>query len=209
MSVKTTYWFRSKKTNEVDGFGRRPVPAQFKKLAEERVSPAIELTQGSFSSGLLHRRTGHCPGFVLDSEDRDHWVLMPTHGIAFLRAIPALEKLELEDDEQIGVTIVKRALEEPLRLIACNAGHEGAVVVGKVRDSKRANFGSDATTEEYTDMISAGIRSGQSYPFCPTERGVHRGFDAHDGSSCLGDTRIRKSCSCAGWWRATDGLSEQ
>src|SRR6266705_1391820 len=59
--------------------------------------------------------------------------------------------------EQIGVNIVKRALEEPLRLIASNAGHEGAVVVGKVRDSKQPNFGFNAETEEYTDMISAGI----------------------------------------------------
>jgi chaperonin GroEL len=83
--------------------------------------------------------------------------IVPGGGIAFLRAIPALEKLGLEDDEQIGVTIVKRALEEPLRLIASNAGHEGAVVVGKVRDSKQANFGFNAATEEYTDMISAGI----------------------------------------------------
>jgi chaperonin GroEL len=83
--------------------------------------------------------------------------IVPGGGVAFLRAIPALAKLQLEGDEQIGVTIVKRALEEPLRLIASNAGHEGAVVVGKVRDSKQANFGFNAATEEYTDMIDAGI----------------------------------------------------
>jgi len=52
---------------------------------------------------------------------------------------------------------VKRALEEPLRLIASNAGHEGAIVVGKVRESKDPNFGFNAETEEYEDMISAGI----------------------------------------------------
>jgi len=83
--------------------------------------------------------------------------IVPGGGVAFLRAIPALDKLKLEDDEQIGVNIVKRALEEPLRLIASNAGHEGAVVVGKVREAKDRNFGFDAETEEYTDMISAGI----------------------------------------------------
>jgi chaperonin GroEL len=83
--------------------------------------------------------------------------IVPGGGVAFLRAIPALDKLQLEHDEQIGVTIVKRALEEPLRLIASNAGYEGAVVVAKVRDSKQANFGFNAATEEYTDMISAGI----------------------------------------------------
>src|SRR5437773_1668397 len=83
--------------------------------------------------------------------------IVPGGCVAFLRAIPALEKLKFQDDEQIGVTIVKRALEEPLRLIASNAGHEGAVVVGKVRDSKQANFGFNAAAEEYTDMIAAGI----------------------------------------------------
>jgi len=83
--------------------------------------------------------------------------IVPGGGVAFLRAIPALDKLELEDDEQIGVNIVKRALEEPLRLIASNAGHEGAVVVAKVRDSKQANFGFNAATEEYADMITSGI----------------------------------------------------
>jgi chaperonin GroEL len=83
--------------------------------------------------------------------------IVPGGGVAFLRAIPALEKLKLEDDEQIGVHIVKRALEEPLRLIASNAGQEGAIVVGKVRESAKPNYGFNAETEEYVDMISAGI----------------------------------------------------
>jgi chaperonin GroEL len=83
--------------------------------------------------------------------------IVPGGGVAFLRAIPALHKLKLEGDEQIGVNIVKRALEEPLRLIASNAGHEGAVVIGRVRDSKDPSFGFNAEKEEYADMISAGI----------------------------------------------------
>jgi chaperonin GroEL len=78
-------------------------------------------------------------------------------GVAFLRVMPALEKLKLEDDEKVGVNIVKRALEEPLRLIASNVGHEGAIVIAKVRDSAKVNYGFDANTEEYTDMIAAGI----------------------------------------------------
>src|SRR5438046_4062949 len=78
-------------------------------------------------------------------------------GTAILRCLPALEKVKLEHDEQIGVNIVKRSLEEPLRMIASNAGHEGAVVLGKVKEAKDANIGFDAATEEYTDMISAGI----------------------------------------------------
>jgi chaperonin GroEL len=83
--------------------------------------------------------------------------IVPGGGVALVRAIVPLEKLKLEGDEQIGVNIVKRSLEEPLRTIASNAGHEGAIVIGKVRDSKDANFGFNAASEEYTDMISAGI----------------------------------------------------
>ena len=83
--------------------------------------------------------------------------IVPGGGVAFVRAVPALDKVKLEHDEQIGVNIVKRALEEPLRMIASNAGHEGAVVLGKVKEAKDPNLGFDAATEEYTDMISAGI----------------------------------------------------
>jgi len=83
--------------------------------------------------------------------------IVPGGGVALLRAIPVLEKLKLEGDEQIGVNIVRRALEEPLRTIASNAGFEGAIVIGKVRESKDPNFGFNAASEEYTDMISAGI----------------------------------------------------
>jgi chaperonin GroEL len=83
--------------------------------------------------------------------------IVPGGGVAFLRVIPVLDNLKLEDDEQIGVNIVKRALEEPLRLIASNAFHEGAIVIGKVRDSSKANYGFDAAAEEYVDMIAAGI----------------------------------------------------
>jgi len=83
--------------------------------------------------------------------------IVPGGGVAFVRAVPALDKVKLEHDEQIGVNIVKRSLEEPLRMIASNAGHEGAVVLGKVKEAKDPNLGFDAATEEYTDMISAGI----------------------------------------------------
>jgi chaperonin GroEL len=78
-------------------------------------------------------------------------------GTALLRCLPALEKLKLHDDEAIGANIVKRALEEPLRQIAENAGHEGAVVVGRVRESKDENFGFNAETGEFGDMVKAGV----------------------------------------------------
>src|ERR1700758_2479918 len=78
-------------------------------------------------------------------------------GVALIRCIAVLDKLKLNDDEAVGVGIVKRALEEPARQIALNAGHEGAVVIGKIRDSKDENFGFNADTGEYGDMVKAGV----------------------------------------------------
>jgi chaperonin GroEL len=83
--------------------------------------------------------------------------IVPGGGTALLRCLPALEKLKLHDDEVIGVNIVKRALEEPTRQIAQNAGREGAVVVGRVRESKDENFGFNAETGEFGDMVKAGV----------------------------------------------------
>jgi chaperonin GroEL len=78
-------------------------------------------------------------------------------GVALLRSVPALEKLKAEGDEQIGINIVKRALEEPLRLIAANAGWEGAVVVEKVKSNSNANFGFNAQSETFGDLVDAGV----------------------------------------------------
>ena len=78
-------------------------------------------------------------------------------GTALLRCLPSLEKLKLQDDEAIGVNIVKRALEEPMRQIAQNAGHEGALVVGRVRESKEEDFGFNAETGEFGDLVKAGV----------------------------------------------------
>lgn len=82
--------------------------------------------------------------------------IVPGGGVALLRCIPALEKLKLEGDQQLGVAIVKRALEEPIRQIVNNCGLEGSVVVEKVKTEK-TNMGFDANIEQYVDMISAGI----------------------------------------------------
>ncbi len=84
--------------------------------------------------------------------------IVPGGGVAFVRAQKALENFKLDnEDENIGVGIVKRALEEPLRQIVANAGHEGAVVVDKVRSNKSANYGFNAETEEYGDMLAMGV----------------------------------------------------
>ncbi len=83
--------------------------------------------------------------------------IVPGGGTAYLRCIPALDSLKLTPEQQVGVNIVRRALEEPIRQIVANAGGEGSVVVEKVRADKNVNFGFNAATEEYVDMIKAGI----------------------------------------------------
>jgi chaperonin GroEL len=83
--------------------------------------------------------------------------IVPGGGVALARAVSSLDKLKLEGDEQIGANIVKRAIAEPLRMIAENAGEEGAIVLGKVTDSKDTNFGYNALTGEYEDLVKAGV----------------------------------------------------
>ncbi|MBW1729987.1 MAG: chaperonin GroEL [Deltaproteobacteria bacterium] len=82
--------------------------------------------------------------------------IVPGGGVAYLRALKALEKASFPGDEQLGLDLVKRALEEPVRQIANNAGFEGSVVVQKVKDGKGA-FGFNAETGEYEDLIKAGV----------------------------------------------------
>jgi len=78
-------------------------------------------------------------------------------GTALLRCLNVLDKIKAEGDELVGVGIVKRALEEPTRQIAHNAGFEGAVVIGKIRESKDENYGFNAETGEYGDMVKMGV----------------------------------------------------
>ena len=83
--------------------------------------------------------------------------IVPGGGVALARCASVLEKVKAEGDEQIGINIVKRAITEPLRMIAENAGEEGAVVLGKVLDSKETNFGYNAFSNEYEDLVKAGV----------------------------------------------------
>src|SRR5205807_58507 len=83
--------------------------------------------------------------------------IVPGGGVALARCATALNKLKLEGDEQIGINIVKRALQEPLRQIAENAGEEGAIVLGKVLESKDPNFGYNALSGEFEDLVKAGV----------------------------------------------------
>jgi len=83
--------------------------------------------------------------------------IVPGGGVAFIRAQASLKSLKLDEDEQIGVDIVKRAIEEPIRMIVYNAGGEGSIVVEKVRASKDRNFGYNALTDVYEDLVVAGV----------------------------------------------------
>jgi chaperonin GroEL len=83
--------------------------------------------------------------------------IVPGGGVALVRAQGALEKVRGTDDEKIGVEIIRRALEEPIRLIAQNAGAEGSIVVARVKDSKEKNFGYNAANDTYEDLVKAGV----------------------------------------------------
>ncbi|HEX8718038.1 MAG TPA: chaperonin GroEL [Gemmatimonadaceae bacterium] len=84
--------------------------------------------------------------------------IVPGGGVAFIRAQKALKSLKLsEPDEQVGVEIIRRAIEEPLRMIVHNAGAEGSIVLERVRESKNNNYGYNALTDTYEDLIQAGV----------------------------------------------------
>ncbi len=83
--------------------------------------------------------------------------IVPGGGVAMIRAIPAVAKLKLEGDEQIGANIVKRALEEPLRQIVANAGIEASITVEKIKSETKSNFGLNAETGDYEDLVAAGV----------------------------------------------------
>jgi chaperonin GroEL len=84
--------------------------------------------------------------------------IVPGGGVALVRCQAALDELKFKnDDEETGAEIVKRALEEPLRQIVANSGEEGAIVVGKIREAKDANYGYNAQTDKFEDLVKAGV----------------------------------------------------
>ena len=84
--------------------------------------------------------------------------IVPGGGVALIRAQAVLEKVKgLTEDEKIGVDIVRRAIEEPIRAISINAGVEGSIVLAKVKESKEKNFGYNAATDVYEDLVKSGV----------------------------------------------------
>jgi chaperonin GroEL len=83
--------------------------------------------------------------------------IVPGGGVALIRAQSVLDKIRGTEDEKVGVEIVRRALEEPIRIIAQNAGAEGSIVVARVKESKEKNFGYNAANDTYEDLVKAGV----------------------------------------------------
>jgi chaperonin GroEL len=83
--------------------------------------------------------------------------IVPGGGVALLRAVKALDGVKVADDEQIGINIVKRACEEPVRQIVGNAGYEGAIVIEKIRHNTDPNYGFNAATGNYEDLVKSGV----------------------------------------------------
>lgn len=83
--------------------------------------------------------------------------IVPGGGVALIRCIPALDRIQANGDEAVGVNIVRRALEEPLRQLAENAGMEGSLVVERVKEAKDKNYGLDVLRGEFTDLVKAGV----------------------------------------------------
>src|SRR5476651_2576073 len=83
--------------------------------------------------------------------------IVPGGGVALLRAAKALHNFKLEGDEQIGVNIIRRACEEPIRQIVQNSGEEGAIVMGKIQDNDNAHYGYNAQTDKYEDLVESGV----------------------------------------------------
>jgi chaperonin GroEL len=83
--------------------------------------------------------------------------IVPGGGVAYLRCLKTLDKLAVQDEEKCGIQLVRRALEEPIRQIVQNGGWEGSIVVDKVKASKETNFGFNAQSGEYEDLVKAGV----------------------------------------------------
>jgi chaperonin GroEL len=145
-----------------------------------QIKVAIDETTSDWDREKLQERLGKISGSVAvvkvgaatetELKERKHRVedavqatraaveegLVPGGGVSFLNALPKLDKVKLEDDEATGANILRRALEEPLRRIAINAGQDGSVIVQKVKSLKKGQ-GYDAAKDDYGDMVSRGI----------------------------------------------------
>ena len=126
--------------------------------------------------------------------------IVPGGGVALIRASKVLDGLTLGGDQQIGVSIVRRAIEEPMRWIAINAGQEGSIVVQKVREMKHEE-GFNALTDTYENLVKRASSIRQSRALSAPERVVHCVAAPHDRSARLRDSGREEGSANAGWRR--------
>jgi chaperonin GroEL len=183
-SLKITDLGRAKKvivtkddTTIIEGVGKKDAI----KGRIEQIKAEIEATKSDYDKEKLQERLAKLSGGVAQInvgaateaemkekkarvEDALHATraaveegIVPGGGVALLSAIPAVEGLKLEGDERVGAMIIRRALEAPMRQISTNAGQDGSVIVQNVRASKTANYGYNAATDTYEDLVKAGV----------------------------------------------------
>ncbi|MGE3539682.1 MAG: TCP-1/cpn60 chaperonin family protein, partial [Candidatus Tectimicrobiota bacterium] len=111
---------------------------------------------GAVTEAALHEKKARLEDALHATRAAVEEGVVPGGGLAYIRALPALEKLQLAGDRQVGVNIIKRALEEPMRQIALNAGAEGASVVQRIKATTDM-IGYDAAADAYVDLIEAGV----------------------------------------------------
>src|SRR5438270_487587 len=126
-------------------------------IAEDVEGEALATLVVNKLRGTLQVAAVKAPGFGDRRKAMLQDIAILAGGVALARCASALEKVKADGDEQIGINIVKRAITEPLRMIAENAGEEGAVILGKVLDSKESNYGFNAFSNEYEDLVKAGV----------------------------------------------------
>jgi chaperonin GroEL len=158
------------KTNEIEGRVKE-IRAQIEKTTSDYDREKLQERLAKLVGGVAVIKVGAATETEMKEkkarvEDAMHATraaveegIVPGGGVALVRVIPAVEELAktLSGDEAIGANIVKRALEEPLRQIVGNAGEEGAVVIGKIREHKDHDFGFNAQTGQFEHLIKAGV----------------------------------------------------
>jgi len=151
------------------------------KARMDQIKAQIKLTESQFDKEDMEKRLAKLSGGVAvinvgaptetEMKEKKHRVedalsatraaveegVVAGGGVTFLRAIPILDELKLDNDQQIGIDIIRRAIEEPVRLIASNAGKEGSVVVERIKKETNENFGYNAKKDEYEDLFKAGV----------------------------------------------------
>ena len=152
VDVVALYQLRMQIEETTSEYDRENLHARLAKL----VGGVAVITVGAVTEAELKEKKARLEDALNATRAAVEEGVVPGGGLAYIRALPALEQLQLEGDRQVGVNIIKRALEEPMRQIALNAGVEGATVVQQVK-AESDMIGYDAAADAYVDLIDAGV----------------------------------------------------